>query len=149
MTPRKVGWKKWTIRMALLAVVGFALIQVIPYGWNRTNPPVLAEPAWDSPQTRQLANDACFACHSNETTWPWYTRIAPFSWLAYKDVVDGRKHLNFSEWPSRGGNDAARQLLSGEMPPIQYKLLHPESRLSDQQIQQLADGLRKTIPGSR
>jgi hypothetical protein len=80
------------------AVVLFALAQAVPYGRNHENPPVQAEPIWDSPRTRQLAKRACFDCHSNETTWPWYTNFAPFSWLAYNDVTGGRSALNFSEW---------------------------------------------------
>ena len=64
--------------LAILAVVALALlIQLVPYGRAHTNPPVVAEPNWDSPQTRELAVRACFDCHSNETTWPWYSNIAP------------------------------------------------------------------------
>ena len=65
-----------------LAIGGFLLIQFVPYGRSHTNPPVLSEPAWDSPETRVLAQTACFDCHSNETDWsPWYTKVAPASWL--------------------------------------------------------------------
>jgi len=74
------------------------LIQLIPFGRQHTNPPVVREPAWDSPQTRALAKRACFNCHSNETTWPWYSSVAPVSWLTQRDVNGGRSHLNFSEW---------------------------------------------------
>ena len=78
------------------AIVVFLLIQLIPV--KRTNPPVLSEPNWDSPETRALAKVACFDCHSNETVWPWFTKIAPASWLVYRDVTSGRRRLNFSEW---------------------------------------------------
>ena len=57
------------------AVVFFAAIQLVPV--KRDNPPVVSEPNWDSPETRALAKRACFDCHSNETTWPWYTYVAP------------------------------------------------------------------------
>ena len=66
---------------AAIIVGGFALTQVVPYGRNHTNPAVVYEPDWDSPETRALAERACFDCHSNETTWPWYSTIAPISWL--------------------------------------------------------------------
>ena len=92
---------KWirTIFLGLgIVVVMGLLIQVIPYGHDHTNPPVVNEPNWDSPQTREITKRACFDCHSNETVWPWYSNIAPVSWLVYRDVSDGREHLNFSEW---------------------------------------------------
>jgi hypothetical protein len=67
-------------RILLFIVVGLSvlglLIQLIPYGHNHTNPPVNAEPNWDSPETRTLAQRACFDCHSNETRWPWHSNIA-------------------------------------------------------------------------
>ena len=53
-----------------LFVAMFAVMQLVPYGRAHTNPPVIAEPAWDSPRTRELAARACFDCHSNETKWP-------------------------------------------------------------------------------
>lgn len=68
------------------AVLLFALLQLVPYGRNHTNPPAVSQIAWDSPQTLDLAQRACFDCHSNETKWPWYTNIAPFSWLIQRDV---------------------------------------------------------------
>ena len=72
-------------------------IQFVPYGRAHTNPPVTAEPAWDSAETRELARRACFDCHSNETAWPSYTSISPASWLAQRHVNEGRRELNFSE----------------------------------------------------
>ena len=83
----------------LLVVIGlFLVIQFIPYGKDYINPPVVSEPNWDNPQTRELAKKACFDCHSNETVWPWYSKIAPVSWLVYRDVVEGRQLMNFSDW---------------------------------------------------
>ena len=68
----------------VLVVVLFGLIQLVPV--QRTNPPVVAEPPWDSPETRALAVRACFDCHSNETVWPWYAYVAPVSWLVAHDT---------------------------------------------------------------
>ena len=137
------------IIVALVAcVAGFLLIQLIPYGRNHTNPPVVAEPKWDSPQTREIAKRACFDCHSNETVnAPWYFTIAPASWLIQFDIDRGRARLNFSEWPSksRAAGEAPEIVLEGEMPPPQYLLMHPEARLSAQEKQQLADGLQKSL----
>jgi len=73
--------KKILIGMVLAGGIVFIAMQLVPYGHAHTNPPVTGEPKWDSPQTRELAKRACFDCHSNETDWPWYSNIAPVSWL--------------------------------------------------------------------
>jgi cytochrome c551/c552 len=142
------------IGRTLLILVGiglalFLLIQLIPYGRNHTNPPVTGEPAWDSPATRELAMRACFDCHSNETVWPWYSNVAPVSWLVYFDVVRGRNRLNFSEWNSNfhpNVNELAGIIQEGEMPPAQYLLMHPNANLSAADKQALISGLQKSIP---
>jgi heme-binding protein len=138
--------RRWVVRIVVGLVVVLVVIQAIPYGRDHTNPPVRAEPNWDSPRTRQLAEDACFACHSNETRWPWYASVAPVSWLTQNDVDEGRRVLNFSEWdrPQESG-EAAEALREGEMPPLQFKLLHPEARLSDAEKAQLIRGLERTL----
>jgi mono/diheme cytochrome c family protein len=143
------------IRRVLLLVVvvalgAFALIQLVPYGRDHTNPPVVAEPAWDSARTEALARDACFACHSNETEWPWYTNVAPMSWLVQHDVDEGRATLNFSDW-NRGQfelEDIGDVVREGEMPPTQYTLIHADARLTDAERQQLAAGLEATVRSS-
>jgi len=129
-------------------IVALLLIQLVPYGRDHDNPPVLAEPAWDSPATRAFAVTACFDCHSNETAWPWYTNIAPMSWLIQRDVDEGRESLNFSEW-SRGGEgeDAAETVSEGRMPPFQYVILHPDASLSGADRQAFIDGLVATFGG--
>jgi len=91
-----------------IGVSAFLLIQLIPYGHDHTNPAVVAEPAWDSTQTRDLAKRACFDCHSNEVVYPWYSNIAPVSWLVQHDVEDGRRRLNFSEW--QAGSQRAQHI---------------------------------------
>src|SRR5512138_3689682 len=74
----------------------FIAIQFVPYGRDHTNPTGGRKIAWDSPRTQQLMADACMDCHSNETKWPWYSNVAPVSWLIQKDVEDGRSELNLS-----------------------------------------------------
>jgi hypothetical protein len=140
-----------TIRITVLSLLGaFVLIQFIPYGRDHSAPPVTAEPAWDSAETRALAQAACFDCHSNETEWPWYTSVAPMSWLTQHDVDEGRATLNFSEWdrPQPGADEMGEVLAEGEMPPWYYALLHSGARLSDQERQRLIDGLRATFQAS-
>src|SRR5437764_214194 len=105
--------------LVVLALVLFGLMQLVPTGISYTNPPVVSEPNWDSPQTRALAQRACFDCHSNETTWPWYSHVAPVSWLLARDVIEGRSRLNFSTWGQpnegagrrRGGRTDAQELV--------------------------------------
>ena len=126
---RRLSPKKILLGTALLLVA----MQLVPYGRAHTNPPLVAEPAWDKPAVRELVKQACFDCHSNETRWPAYASLAPSSWLVQNDVDGGRAHLNFSEWqrPQRHAKDAAEQVRSKEMPPWYYTMLHPPARLSD------------------
>src|SRR5436190_23323962 len=111
-------------------LLAFLLIQLIPFGRSHTNPLDRREPAWDSPKTRELARRACFDCHSNQTVWPWYSYVAPVSWLVQNDVDGGRSHLNFSEWdrPQRHAKDVAAQVKQGDMPPWFYLPMHSTAR---------------------
>jgi hypothetical protein len=132
----------------IIIIVIILLIQFIPYGKNHSNPTVVGEPKWDNPQTRALAQRACFDCHSNETVWPWYSEIAPVSWLVYHDVEEGRQRMNFSDWQNyyiKDSREISTVLSEGEMPPIQYLLMHKAARLSGSEKSQLIDGLLKTI----
>ena len=126
----------------LAGLILFGLIQLVPYGRDHTNPPVLQEPAWDA-QTRAIAQRACFDCHSNETTYPWYSYVAPVSWLTQRDVEQGRKELNFSEWEmgEDEAEDIAEVILEGEMPLPIYLIMHPDARLSEAEKAKLIEGL--------
>ena len=138
------------IAIPVLVVLGaFGVIQLVPYGRAHDNPPVLAEPAWDSPRTRSLAALACFDCHSNETVWPWYSNVAPLSWQVQNHVEEGRESLNFSTW-GRGeqeAGEAAETVADGSMPPGYYVFTHGVARLSAIEKQQLIDGLIATFGG--
>lgn len=122
---------KWSL--AGLAIV-FGVIQLMPV--DRSNPPVETEvPA--SAEVRAVLRRACYDCHSNETVWPWYSRVAPVSWLMAKDVREGRKALNFSTWNRLGTKDRVdaleeswEEVEEGEMPLWFYLPPHPEARLS-------------------
>jgi hypothetical protein len=135
------------VRILLGAVALFALVQVVPYGRGHSNPPVQSEPNWDSPQTRELAVRACYDCHSNLTKWPWYTNVAPVSWLTQHDVDSGRSALNFSEWntPQESKGDIVEAVRGGDMPPWYYKPLHPRSKLSAADTDKLVAGLIRTL----
>lgn len=135
---------------AILA--GVIFITVIALLLQR-NPPVVQEPAWDSPQTRDLAVRACYDCHSNQTQWPLYDKLPFSSWLAVADTLRGRRHLNFSEWGTspvggergRGVNDVIEVIREGSMPPRLYVMLHPKANLTDQEKQQLIQGLQASL----
>jgi hypothetical protein len=140
-------FKKIILIIVVVAVAGFLLIQLVPYGRDHTNPPVVQEPNWDSPATRELASRACFDCHSNETVWPWYSNIAPASWLVARDTYEARDYLNFSDWLPGDIDleDVAEVIREGEMPPPQYKLIHAGARLTDAERQQLLQGLQNSL----
>lgn len=129
-------------------VIIFIAIQAIPYGRDHSNPAVKAEPAWDSTQTRSTFFKACADCHSNETTWPWYSHVAPVSWLVQRDVEEGREHFNVSVWgvqKKNEGDEAAEVVQKGEMPLWFYSIPHPEAKLSTEQKTEFFKGLRATF----
>jgi hypothetical protein len=137
---------KWIV-IALGAV--FLLLQFT--NPPRTNPPVktdlIASTAPPAP-VATLLTAACYDCHSHQTVWPWYSKIAPMSWLIADDVVEGRKNLNLSEWPADQPDRAARRLenMSDEignatMPPKKYTAIHVNARLTDAQRKTLTDWL--------
>jgi len=124
-------------------VVLFVAMQFIPSA--RTNPPVESEVAWDSPRTRDLFYRACADCHSHETRWPWYSGVAPVSWLIANHVREGRRDMNVSMPDEVDVTEAVAQIRNGEMPPADYRLVHPEARLNDAEKAELISGLKKTF----
>ncbi len=131
--------------MILGAVVAvLVVIQFIDIGVS-DNPPVEQDIA-APPQVSQILHRACYDCHSNETVWPWYSRVAPSKWLVRHDVEEGRGHLNFSTWnrndprrQARKAMEIAEQVDENEMPPRLYTPLHPSARLTAQERQQIVD----------
>jgi len=137
-------------RIVSLSVLGvFLAIQFVPYGRNHSNPPVRSGPSWDSARTEALARRACYACHSNETAWPWYSHVAPMSWLVQSHVDEGRSHLNFSEFdrPQKDADEAAEEVAEGQMPLSEYRWMHAEARLNARETADLVRGLRATLGG--
>jgi mono/diheme cytochrome c family protein len=139
---------KRNLRILVLSLPALVLaIQLVPYGRDHTNPAVRAEPKWDRPQTRALAKRGCFDCHSNETVWPWYSHVAPVSWLVLSDVEHGRSNLNFSEWDHEqdDAHKAGKMVRTKRMPLGKYLWMHPDARLSATERDTLAAGLDATI----
>lgn len=131
--------KKMTLYAFLATVAALGLLQLIPV--DRTNPPVEQEIS-AAPPLMSILKRACYDCHSNDTVWPWYSRVAPVSWLVAWDVNEGREELNFSTWNRYDAKQREKRLREsweeveeGEMPPWFYVALHPEARLSDRDRQ--------------
>jgi hypothetical protein len=127
--------RMWFRRVVLALGVVALGIQFVPV--QRTNPPVTAEiraPA----EVHAILRRACYDCHSNQTRWPWYAHVAPVSWLVAKDVADGRRKLNFSDWGTYHVDrqetkihEIWEEVSTGEMPLAIYRPLHPEAKLTE------------------
>jgi hypothetical protein len=139
---------KWKWILGVL-VVAFGLLQLTNPA--RTNPPVVSDLIATNPPPPEVAtllHAACYDCHSNETKWPWYSHVAPVSWLIASDVNGGRRHVNMSEWPFahpdweiRRYENMSDEVKSGDMPPKKFTLIHADARLTQSQRQTLADWL--------
>ena len=123
------------MRIAAILAGLVVAIQFIPI--DTTNPPVTAE-IHASPAIAAVLRRSCYDCHSNETRWPWYSHVAPISFVVSRDVHQARHHLNFSTWgeydpirQAKAVREIWKQVSSGEMPMSIYLPLHQDARLSD------------------
>jgi len=137
--------KTWIKRILLTLAVLLVVAQVIRPRF--TNPPVDPARELRAPQpVMSIMQRSCNDCHSSRTVWPWYAQIAPVSWLLAKDVRDGRKELNVSEWntftprrTARKLQEICEQVEQHEMPLKLYLPLHPDAQLSDDDRRTLCD----------
>ena len=131
---------RW-LRRGLVAVLVLAVaIQLVPYG-RGGDPTPGAEAPWPSAEARAIAVESCYDCHSDVPHRPWYSRIAPASWLVQKDIDDARAELNFTSW-GEGEQEAEDDVVEdGDMPPWRYLLLHPDTKLSAGEKRILAEAL--------
>ena len=130
------------LRIAFAALAGL-LVVAQAFRIDRTNPPVeqdVAAPAG----VEALLRRACYNCHSHETVWPWYSHVAPVSWLLAHDVSEGRREVDFSTWAAyppakkiRKLRKSADEVAKGKMPPWYYALVHPEAHLTDPEREML------------
>lgn len=144
----RTRWRATLLLSIGVLVFGMGAIQLVPV--DRTNPDVSCEIQWDSPATRDLAVAACYDCHSNETVWPWYSKIAPVSWQVDGHVDEGREYINFSEWdlqrnPEELIEEFEEVILDDSMPTWDYRLMHSEAKLTDDEKQQLIEGFATTV----
>jgi hypothetical protein len=129
------GPKRVAVVLGGSALGAFLLLQLVPYGWEKSNPPVTAAAPWPDPRAEAIARTACYDCHSNETDWPLYSYVAPMSWLVRRDVERGRGELNFSEWDEDAADaaeDAREEIVEGRMPLPNYRRIHRDAQLSDE-----------------
>ena len=137
---------------AVVLVIAFAVAQLVRP--DRTNPPTdagrtIRAHVGTANGLSAVLDRACGDCHSNATVWPWYTKVAPVSWLMKYGVAAGRKAVNFSEWAAYEPRQR-RTLLAqscedaskGKMPGP-YTLLHPEMRLSPQDVETICAASRQ------
>lgn len=129
----------------LLLIVVIILLAIQLYRPAETNPPEdpshnLKAVAQVTPEVDQILSHSCNDCHSYKTVWPWYSKVAPASWLVASDVNDGRRHLNFSEWTKLTTERQQRKLTQictevdqGEMPLKQYTWIHKDTPLDQKQ----------------
>lgn len=124
-----------------LVLAGIILIQFVPV--DRSNPPVAGEISAPDP-VMEVLRTACYDCHSNETEWPWYSRVAPISWRIAEHVHEAREELNFSEWQDmtqedqeHAREDIWEKVEEGAMPLSDYLRMHPEAVLTDPQREAL------------
>ena len=134
--------EKSRTRAVIAAAAGLAIaIQFVPI--RRDNPPVTTALTAPAP-VMAIFRRACYDCHSHETRWPWYSYVAPTSWLVVRDVHEGRRHLDLSAWSEYPPSDQQKKLLDivdevqkGDMPLWFYVPLHSEARLSPDDVNAL------------
>ena len=141
----------------LVLIVIFAAAQLVRP--EHANPPIDASRSIQahvgtSSGLAEILDRSCRDCHSNATAWPWYTQIAPVSWLMARAVAEGRKAVNFSEWAAypldvqRGWLTVSCQDVSSGRMPGPYTLIHPETRLSAQDVQTICAAAQQAERGS-
>src|SRR5215467_10560479 len=141
MQPISQNTKRTLVRTAVVLAVLFAAIQFVPCSKGPKNDaPVRTINQSDVGEPRIVAilNRSCLDCHSDQTHWPWYSRIAPASWILHRDVKRGRAKLNFSQWSKppavRARMEICDAVSDGSMPLPAYALLHHDARLSKQDV---------------
>lgn len=131
--------KKILIAIAII-IVG---VQFIPV--DRDNPPV-SQDINPPEKISTILRSSCYDCHSNETEWPWYSYVAPVSFMVVNDVKEGRRHLNFSEWDRYDDEKQGKileeileEVKKGDMPLPKYLITHSDAEMNSGKIKVLKD----------
>ena len=126
--------KKYVKYFIIILIVLLFLIQLVPVA--RTNPPVTSD-IEATADVKKIFKRACYDCHSNESSWPWYSKIAPSSWFVINHVNEARDEYNFSTWDENSQGKKSEiieeiweEVDEGKMPLWSYLLLHPQAELS-------------------
>ena len=130
--------------LKLVLAAGIAsLVVAQAFRIDRTNPPITQDIA-APPEVDGILRRACYDCHSNEVVWPWYSQVAPVSWLLARDVREGRAEVNFSTWdaydPAKKAKklkESAEEAAEGEMPPWFYVAVHRHAALTAADVERL------------
>jgi hypothetical protein len=147
------AWLKRSAAALVLFLIGAQFIR--PAKTNPASSPDLEMSASipTPPAVAAVLERSCNDCHSNRTVWPWYSQVAPASWLVVHDVNEGRSELNFSEWGSydpqkqrRKLDMICREVSDGDMPEFQYTLVHRNAKLSTAEKQSLCDWAQTAVP---
>jgi len=127
--------RRLSIAAAMATAGGLLIALATPIA--RSSPPANGD-IEAPPEIALTLRQACYDCHSGQTRWPWYTRVPLLSRVAVKEVELGRRQVNFSQWDSyypatrrRKLKWIGRALQQQDMPPLSYRLLHPDARLTD------------------
>lgn len=146
---------KWTVIILLIGMVIIQFIRIdksVPeYDKSGDFTAVNSQDA----EGIKLLKNACYDCHSYESKYPWYSNIAPVSWMVGHHIEEGREHLNFSLWTSYSVEDKAEiieesceEIQEGEMPMSGYVRMHAEADLSEQDKQVLITYLKSAAVGN-
>lgn len=145
--------KYFTVKFISIALIGLLVIIQV-FRVDTTNPPVISANEFVNSETPTQVVDllkiSCYDCHSNTTTYPWYTQIAPVSWWLKNHVNEGRSELNFSEWTKYSAKKADHKLeeciemlQEDEMPLASYTWMHKDAKLNSEQKKLLLDYFSK------
>jgi hypothetical protein len=144
--------RKLVLRTLLVLVV-LVGVQLIPV--DRSNPPVGAE-LQASGELKAVLQRCCYNCHSNQTHWPWYSRLAPVSWFISHDVHEARGKMNLSHWGELAAAQqemlaalAWREVEGNEMPPRGYLLLHSDAKPGDRDKNTIREWSTSLGPGAK
>lgn len=129
-------------KLILLVLIG-ALVVIQFFRIDKTNPPVDRQKDYLSSmevplEIAQILKTSCYDCHSDEAIYPWYSNVAPVSWMLKHHINEGREHVNFSTWMDYSEKkkisiheEITEVLEEGEMPMLSYTLIHSDAKLSE------------------
>ncbi|MFD2200819.1 heme-binding domain-containing protein [Shivajiella indica] len=142
----------YILGLLLLVFLGIQLVPSELPEVKANNPGDIIQSGLVNQDVAALLKKSCYDCHSNESVFPWYSHIAPSSWLVAKDIREGREELNFSEWENYDMmkklsllDDIAIAVKEGEMPMQIYLLMHPSSKLDENQRQSIIDWAEESM----